>query len=418
VFLFSLYVIIDLEGVYMEDLSKKVERKDEMDEFLIFFQELYKNNPTLQVKQSYFYNGLQTYKTSSDYLIDFRNKPTIDTDYLNYFIEWQKHFKDNPNIDVYHDVRQLRFLQFNNTNYIDPGYKLYLTFPKDKVEECVEIIFDYIASKNMKTISKVSDCLRADSIVLRMVEKEEAIDLINFINSNSVLSESAGKTNPFIQREGVVAVAYDDWLSYNGMFAYMLEKYFSFKVTSSSLDYVSLGDFRAFIYKFYKDVMFDKDNLNSFLEDDYIKSELVDSPHISKGKFLSNIKDIFELMSLELDPAVDIDHYFGMVDEFLKPQHYAANLKYFTKLLGEELDVNNNANHDAEAYLIFDKACSKILNEHDMDYLVMALNEALKGNFEYFDIGYIDRGKFDIYAIEMLERYRDEKDNFEHKKTS
>ena len=392
----------------MDELDKKVERKNAMEDFLMYFKKVYSDNPTMPVQWRHFYFALQTYKVYEGELVKFNKKPMMHPKYGDYFISWKNHFKDNPNLQVYEDQRQNHFLQFNNASYVEPSYKLYLNFPADSVEDCVKILFDYIADNKMMTISKVSDCPRADSIVLRMVNKEDTIKVINFINDHPLLSSCARETNPFLMRSGVVGLAYDDWLSYNGMVAYMLQKYFSFKVTSNSLENISLGDFRGFIYKFYKDIIFNKDNLEQFLNDDYIKSELSNSKHISKGKFLSNVKDIFEMMAIEFDPAMDINHYFGMVDEFLKPQHYAANLNFFTKLLGERLDVNNYANHDSQAYEIFDKACAKILNEHDIEYLKMALNEALKGNYQYFDIGDMDKGKFDIYAIELLEKFREE----------
>ena len=111
----------------------------------------------MPVQWRHFYFALQTYKVYEGELVKFNKKPMMHPKYGDYFISWKNHFKDNPNLQVYEDQRQNHFLQFNNASYVEPSYKLYLNFPADSVEDCVKILFDYIADNKMMTISKVSD---------------------------------------------------------------------------------------------------------------------------------------------------------------------------------------------------------------------------------------------------------------------
>ena len=43
--------------------------------------------------------------------------------------------------------------------------KIYMSFPKDSIEECVKIIFDSIDKNNMSSHSKIANKIRSDSVV-------------------------------------------------------------------------------------------------------------------------------------------------------------------------------------------------------------------------------------------------------------
>lgn len=192
-------------------------RASEMDAFLKWFAKLYNQNQNYPIQKNMLYSYLATYELTEIELQD-RN---IEEN----FERWKNHYKDNPNIHVFYTERQPEFLQFQS--YADKGshhIKLYFSFTKEHIETCVNTIFSYIASQNMKTFSKVASKLRSDSVVLRITNMEDALKVINYINSTPSLNRYAKPTNPFLFQVGKMGVAYDNYISYNETLSLLLEQ--------------------------------------------------------------------------------------------------------------------------------------------------------------------------------------------------
>ena len=175
----------------------------------------------MEINRDTIYSHLALYGLTEE---DVKNR---EIDYN--FQSWINNFQNDPNLAVYYTERQPGFLQFQNKKSLgDKHVKLYLSYPADKINYCVNKIFKYVADQDMPTCSKVSKKLRSDSVVLRMANFDDAAKVINYINSDYELTSCAKETNPFSIKHGVVGVAYDDMLSYNTTLSFVMEEYFNY----------------------------------------------------------------------------------------------------------------------------------------------------------------------------------------------
>lgn len=110
------------------------------------------------------------------------------------FFYWINHFQ-NSNLMVYVNAMQQKFLQFYRSNgvHVEECIKIYVTFAKKDMEECVIRIFEYISKNKFITDSKVTDSIRSDSVVIKDDNFDEANKIINFINNDSYLSQRVHK---------------------------------------------------------------------------------------------------------------------------------------------------------------------------------------------------------------------------------
>ena len=233
--------------------------------FLRYFASLYQMNPSLEITYDTFYDELSNYGLTDEEINNKRIHGINANIKGNYFDNWIDNFKDDPNLDVYYTLDQSRFLQFQNFESNNAEcYKLYLSFPEDKMYTCVNAIFQFIANNNIKTFSKVADCLRSDSVVLRIVSKEDTKKVIDFINNNTDISSACKPVNPFLMTSGCVGMAYDRWLSYNSILSFMLSNYFTQKRNAGTLADVSLNNFIDYLKQVYQVVFSNSIALNNF----------------------------------------------------------------------------------------------------------------------------------------------------------
>ena len=199
-----------------------------------------------------FLKAIQTYALNNNEFVDERlvystleaygfneTEMKIGTEPL--FGAWLQRFENTPNIDVFQSESQAHFLQFQNGRTAQSKHlKLYVSLAPNAIYDGVNKIFDFIAKNNMKTSSKVADRVRSDEIVLRMESTDDAEKLINFINGDSFLRENARTTNPFLNRDGIVGIGYDDLLSYNATFSHFIADYLNTKIPNYSdyLEYI------------------------------------------------------------------------------------------------------------------------------------------------------------------------------------
>ena len=163
-----------------------MDRFGAIESFLRYFSSLYQANPNLVITEDTFYSALAEYGLTEEEIKEKRLHKINPNIKDNFFSGWIDNFKDNPDLNVYYTERQGRFLQFqtDDGSMTADCYKLYLSFPEDKMYSCVNAIFQFIAHNKIKTFSKVADCLRSDSVVLRIVSKEDTKKVIDFVNNN------------------------------------------------------------------------------------------------------------------------------------------------------------------------------------------------------------------------------------------
>ena len=309
-------------------------RFDEIDEFLKKFAVLYRDNPDLRISKDTFYSALAEYGLTPNEIYKERKYIINDTIKNNYFRGWIDYFKNDTYLNVYYTEIQGRFLQFNSDDRNAECYKLYVSFPEDKMYECVKIIFKFIADNKIANSSKVADCVRSDSVILRINNQKDALKVINFINNNPIIRESCKATNPFLQRSGKVGLAYDRYMSYNSTLSFMLEKYFVEKRKNNTLANVSTADFRNYVLQKYNSIFSNHDSLIGFMDENYVAGEISRlSNEMFKDEVLSNFKDILDLMILQLDPKSRIDDYFSKVEEYNDFRHDDKNCQLINNIL-------------------------------------------------------------------------------------
>ena len=183
------------------------ERQLEIDVFLkkIANSEELKKYP--YISEEYVYDLLENYGFTEEELKRGKN-------YKHYFEYWESNFQDKRNVRVFCSPQQKSFLQFHNTKSRDAEYmKLYVSLDSDNIFAGVDSIFRFLESQNIEHASKVSSKTRSDSIVLRIRKQEDVKKVLDFINTNPLLSTNCHPTNPFLMRHGVVGMAYDNNIS-------------------------------------------------------------------------------------------------------------------------------------------------------------------------------------------------------------
>ena len=311
-------------------------RTASIDYFLKYYQQVFMQNPNLQINQKMLYAQLMNYGLKNE---------ELNLDLSNYFNDWINRFSSRANLNVFYSEIQPGFLQFHNTkNRTDcKSFKLYVSYPKDCIYECANKIFDYIEQNDMSTLSKISNIVRADSIVLRMDNEDEARKVMNFINSDKQLVESAKNVNPFLVKDGVVGIAYDDMLSYNTVLSDLLSKYFLKHRESNTLTNVSVDDFRAFVSTQYYNNFKDANGIQNFEVSPFYLQRCGDKAHA-----ILNYEQVYKLILLSLDSKVNsndiidtISQYKNKVNSEMMVQHYNSIINAGNYNIANK-NVNNN----------------------------------------------------------------------------
>lgn len=346
-------------------------RFGEIDNFLKYYASVFYENPNLNINSDVFYSALMNYGLSEEEI--------NNNDIRENFQDWENYFKDRQNIQVFESPYQARFLQFHNKNFslsdVD-CVKIYLPFKGKDISECVKILFDFLEKNNIHQISKVSDTLRSDSVVLRISTIEEAQKVMDFVNNNDRLNNAINSTNPFVMRMNNMGLAMDDLVSYNKTVSYFLSEFFNKCKKDNKLDEVSLNDFMTYIINFYNDTFINGDKLNEFLDSSLFK---IDSSTRYKNDYtgcLINYYQVIKLMITSLDTTKNLDNYINHARECNDKSNLDLLRNYFDNLISqkqkssktEELDVNISIRKDIlDAYILY--ASKKYGNDNVIKYL-------------------------------------------------
>lgn len=309
-----------------------------IDYFLRFYQQAYMQNPNLQISQKILYAQLMNYGLKDEeYNLDIRT----------YFNDWINRFSNKTNLKVFHSEMQPRFLQFQNKKNITDykSFKLYVSYPKECIYECANKIFDYIEQNDLSTLSKISDVVRSDSIVLRMDSEAEARKVMNFINNDKQLVEKAKNVNPFLVKDGVVGIAYDDMLSYNTVLSDLLSNYFLKHRENNTLQNVSVDDFRAFVSNQYYNNFKDANGIQNFKIESSCLKRCGDRAHA-----ILNYEQVYKLILLSLNNKINsndiidtINQYKNKLNDQMMVQHYSSIINAGNyNITNKNENTNNN----------------------------------------------------------------------------
>lgn len=310
--------------------------KIQIEHFLNGFSNLYKQNPNLEICSDTIYYNLSIYGLTEE-------EKNCDINYM--FPRWIEKFNDAKNLRVYRDKRQYAFLQFANYYDCNPCemIKVYMSFSEENMEKSVNLIFDFMEQNNIKSASKVAQRLRSDSVVLRLFSKEEAMQVLNFINSNEFLCRNAKLTNPFSMKVGVCGIAYDDRLSYNSCISKIIAEYFKKIRTTNQFDNVSFENFGNFVYEFYQNTFINRTQLDMLINSNEFQKYA--QKHNTISQVVVNWKQITETFMTHLYSQNDINKYFELYDKFVN--QYKTNelaRQYENGMLVEDVFTNETKN--------------------------------------------------------------------------
>ena len=132
---------------------------NETNNFIMYMAKIYMQNPYLEINNDTIYSELMRYGISD---AELKNNSL-----LNEFTNLKNHY-NKGNVRAFVHPGQVNFLQlWNVKGEVQPEnlIKIYLSFPKENMEECVQIIFDYIDRNNISSHSKLANKIRSDSVV-------------------------------------------------------------------------------------------------------------------------------------------------------------------------------------------------------------------------------------------------------------
>lgn len=340
-------------------------RFKEMNDFIASFGKIIKENPNFPISADMVYYYLSTYGCSPQELSD------RDISYM--FQKWQTNFSDK-NLNVYQSELQPGFLQFNNVSKrlnIDCA-KLYLSFPKDMMEACVNIIFDYIEKNNMPTVSKVAGKVRSDSIVLRMYDPEDAKKIIDFVSRTPVLRNNIRKPNPFIMRSNNVGMAADDMLSYNDFVSMILSDYLNF-CQYNKIENINLDGLVEYSKSYFEQVFVDNSELEGFLAKEEVQRRL-NRFNGNVPNCLANYCQIMMLFRTSIDKTKTEKDYFNHLALCNNYDHKTRLREFYRE------KVNNQEKENVDPLSILDSYIEYAKSKYNPNDVYRYLEDYLRGN--------------------------------------
>ena len=317
----------------------------EMDDFIKYHAKLYIQNPSLPITDHTIYNSLKQYNLTLEEI----QSPNISNQLLKLEYDYSK----ANHLHVYEDSNQPNFLQFfhwtYNTNNIST-VKLYIGIPQNQIYNASRIIFDFIEQNKINSLSKISNKMRSDAIVLR-IEEKDAQKIINFINSNPELNKISRKTNPFTLKEGIVSLGYDDRLSYNSVISLYLSKYFQHLKNNNKLNEASIQGFTYFLVELYQNVFVNNIELKDFVDNNNVFEQ---DRFTSVGDAINNYEQVTRLIIKTLSNQLNLPNYLQFIKECNDNQLQQNNIQQFDNIYSLQSNKNYNEAKDLlDSYIIY-----------------------------------------------------------------
>lgn len=165
----------------------------------------------------------------------------------------------------------------------DNHIKVYIPLDYAHIEKGVNQIFDFLDKNNISHLSRVSDVISNNDVIVHLLNEKDLNKLLTFIKNNKYLQEGLIKPNPFAYNEGNIALASDGNISYNQTVANYILLYMKRLKQTNSLDLASLKGFYKFVINYYALTFVEERNperpfiLRNFAKDfSYINDEEID----------------------------------------------------------------------------------------------------------------------------------------------
>lgn len=279
--------------------------------------------------EKYIYNVLEVYGLTNSEIVNRNYDQTV-------FSKVYPQFANDPNLKVFQEGRCFIYFNNNGTNVTrDTKYmKLYVSIKHDGLQVCSNEIFNYISNNKMETNSKISILDRSDDVVIRLRNPEDAMRVINFINSNQTIKNYSRTTNPFLNRDGIVGMAFDENLSYNSCVSHLVTAYLNELRNYNSLSIASAEGLLRFIDDYIKNNLREPIGVNKFMNTELFQRNLKRlSPYIQgdiRAKLLANFNETFSLIYENTKGIDNINSYIEKYNYSIQPERNKKIEDYYT----------------------------------------------------------------------------------------
>lgn len=300
----------------------------------------------------------------------------------NYFDKFINNFRNVPNANVFVDANWSYFCQFTNdptgSMYDTNPIKIYIPLRKEHIEENVNKIITFMAKNNIIHRSKLAKKVRVDDLVLRVRDKNDATNVINYINS-AIPKEDLYECNPFCVNEGNVGLTMDRYMSYNEILSKYLCLYMSDIYYKNEI--ASYESFKTFMQVHLR-MLISKKAKNYIL-----RFKSLEDYRLSDEEFLANVNEIATLLVRNLELA-DKEYMYQLHSELNRDGYFDEEVAYYSPYNRDNY-INYNASINEKSTLITN-------NNEDRNLLI----EIIKVTSEKHGI---EKTK------ELLNSYREEK---------
>lgn len=301
-------------------MNKENRRYKRIDEFLKRWAKIAKSNPNIEFNTKSMKNAIYNElirlgvdeKDKSVNLRDTKSPQNFSCNhYYSYIVNpdsafnnWLQHFDKNNNIDVFVSPNWSYFCQFvskdKTASIAKDHIKVYIPLDAKHIEEGAKQIFDFLSNNNIPHLSKIGKNIRFDDIVIRLVNKEDADKLINFVNNNKYIQNGLIEANPFAFNNNGIALACDGNLSYNDTIAGLIDMYIGQKKRENALNTVGLRNFYSYLINVYQ---------KQFIEHkiDFITREFEINPN--DRETLNNYENVIRLVVNSQNPTFTYDKF-------------------------------------------------------------------------------------------------------------
>ena len=307
-------------------MTNKYER---IDYFLKVFRDIAKENDKLS------FGSPMCQKMIYHYLVRLgitEEQMQMDISQSGFFDTWIKRFENVRNINCFVSENWKYFCQFTNKNCNQNDHiKMYIPLDEQHLYNGANIIFDFLASNDIKHSSKIGKHMRFDNIVIRLTNKEDASKLTEFIKNNKYIQEGLIPSNPFTYSKDGIAYACDGYISYNRTVSHCINLYIEDRKKTNKLDDVSVMDFYYFLTKYYENV-FLNNNTNKFVYDFSIEEHKVDVENEFK-----NYKQVIALIIKSAGPNFSFEDYLNHFEACMRGE----DIDYLRLPIQKQPEVKN-----------------------------------------------------------------------------
>ena len=232
-------------------------RKEKIDYFLKYLAKIAIQNPNINYNnyemENFIYHELVfqfTKEQEKKINLDEKNGEKESC-----FSDWIHTFHRINGIDAFVQDAWPYFCQFISWNpdaeLQNNHIKMYIPLDAKHIRTGAKLIFNFLTEENIPHLSKIGKEISFDNIVIRLINREDAENLMSFIKSNKYIQEGLMEPNPFAFQKDGIAIVSDGEKSYNGTVAMAIKLYLGKCQNENSLEQVSYESFYDFLMNQY-----------------------------------------------------------------------------------------------------------------------------------------------------------------------